>query len=464
MKRSLTLAISLSLGAAVLFGMPCARAQSTVKPFFMFSCSATTKVCPQGEDPSSLMQSADGNFYGTAEFGGSGNKAAGTVFKLTPAGKLSVIHTFVADSNGNFPTGANPTNLVEGNDGFLYGTTLNGGANAFGVVFRMSKTGVTHVLHSFCSLANCADGDQPFTLVLGSNGNFYGCTTNSFPPTLFRLTTSGTYTLLHTFNFSVDGSQCVGIISASDGNIYGSTAGGLSFPTILFGMTPAGQMSTLHNWRYPQFPFSSITQTSDGRIWGVLTGVHVGSGGPGMFGIDLSGNGYQEVLLPYPRPDSVRFITQASDGNFWGTVGNEIVSFTLGGESLQQIQITGTSGSAPISLLQASDGRLLGLTNNFGTTGSDPGEIFTIEPALGAPKPEFVTFSPASGKAGSQVMIRGTHFVGTTAVKFNGVSAAFHVLNTGTILTTVPTGATTGPITVVNKGGQANSTTHYTVE
>jgi hypothetical protein len=61
-------------------------------------------------------------------------------------------------------------------------------------------------------------------------------------------------------------------------------------------------------------------------------------------------------------------------------------------------------------------------------------------------------------------MIHGTHFVGTTAVKFNGISAKFQVLNTGNIKATVPAGATTGPISVTNKGGKTLSKTDYTVE
>jgi hypothetical protein len=61
-------------------------------------------------------------------------------------------------------------------------------------------------------------------------------------------------------------------------------------------------------------------------------------------------------------------------------------------------------------------------------------------------------------------MIHGTHFVGTTAVKFNGVSAQFHVLNTGNIRATVPAGATTGPLSVTNRGGETTSQGTYTVQ
>src|ERR1700746_1837472 len=132
---------------------PCAHAQSSsILTLFAFTCNSSTSACPQGKDPSSLIQSADGNFYGTTEFGGTGTQAAGTVFKLTPAGQLTTIHTFLGSANG-----ANPTSLVEGNDGSLYGTTNAGVANNQGVVFKVSRTGTFQLLHSFCSVANCAD-------------------------------------------------------------------------------------------------------------------------------------------------------------------------------------------------------------------------------------------------------------------------------------------------------------------
>jgi large repetitive protein len=74
-----------------------------------------------------------------------------------------------------------------------------------------------------------------------------------------------------------------------------------------------------------------------------------------------------------------------------------------------------------------------------------------------------VSFVPSTGLVGSQVMIHGAHFVGTTAVKFNGVSAKFQVLNTGNIKATVPAGATTGPIEVINQGGETTTSKTFTV-
>jgi len=374
MNRRLTslscLSILLILGLSY---SPCAHAQSsqsTIKQLFAFSCDSSTNACPQGKDASSLIQSADGNFYGTTEYGGS-TQANGTLFKLTPTGLLTTIYTFVGSADG-----AGPTSLVEGNDGFLYGTTNAGGANDQGVVFRLSKAGTIQLLHSFCSLANCADGNQPFNLVLGNDGNFYGCTMYSFPGTLFRVTPRGSYTLLHTFNSRVDGPQCIGMTVASDGNIYGDTLGGFGFPTVVFRLTAAGQVSVVHTLRYSQFPVSPVTQTSDGKLWGVLSHL-LDVGQAGMFKIGFSGAGYQEIALPNPSNlADVNVITQASDGNFWGTLGQSIVRFTLAGKSLEQIPFPETGDVSPALLMQASNGQLLGLTNASGFESTDPGGIF----------------------------------------------------------------------------------------
>jgi uncharacterized repeat protein (TIGR03803 family) len=453
--RNIAFMLSLSL-----LGVPAQASQSTIKPFFLFKCNSSTNVCPNGQQPTSLIQSADGNLYGTTGFGGNSSQAEGTVFKLSPRRQLTAIFTFLGDRNGG-----SPTSLLEGNDGNLYGTTNFGGANNAGVVFRLSKGGTIQVLHNFCSLAACADGNGPFNLVLGSDGNLYGATSVNFSPgTLFRVTRKGSYTLLHTFNAEVDGPQALGMTLASDGNIYGTTQGGSGFPTVLFQLTPAGQVNVLHAWRYPTFPVSPATQVSDGTLRGVLTEI-TGAAQPAMFSIQLSGSGYQEIPLFIPPSRSeVRYMTEASDGDFWGTQGFAIVSFTFGGTELQQLPFKGNNASVPMRLLQASSGTLVGFASAGTRDEQNPGEIFVIQPKLPAPKPAFVNFKPARGKVRAKVVIQGVHFVGANTVTFNGVKASFRALNTSDIVATVPGGATTGSISVTNAGGTTASTSSFVVE
>jgi len=184
-----------------------------------------------------------------------------------------------------------------------------------------------------------------------------------------------------------------------------------------------------------------------------------------MFKIELSGAGYQEIPLFYPfNGQVVRYMTQASDKNFWGVFGANILNFTQNGQLLQQIPVGSTSGSQPAMLMQASNGTIVGLTNSGGFDSGDAGQIFTMEPSLAPPKPFFVGFSPSSGRVGSKVMIHGVHFIGSTRVTFNGVSANFEVLNTGNIQAAVPADAGTGPIVVTNTAGSAASQQSFIVE
>src|SRR5215467_11679163 len=92
------------------------------------------------------------------------------------AGPAQSFNTLVSFSGTN---GATPLYgaLVQGADGLLYGTTLYGGANNHGTVFKLTTAGMLTTLYSFCALANCADGAEPYAgLVLATDGNFYGTT------------------------------------------------------------------------------------------------------------------------------------------------------------------------------------------------------------------------------------------------------------------------------------------------
>ncbi len=120
------------------------------------------------------MQGTDGNFYGTAY--GLGKFNGGTVFKITPAGALTTLYSFC--SLANCADGLSPyAGLVQASDGNFYGTTFQGGAYSHGTVFKITPGGTLTTLHSFCALTNCVDGIGPYAgLVQASDGNFYGTT------------------------------------------------------------------------------------------------------------------------------------------------------------------------------------------------------------------------------------------------------------------------------------------------
>lgn len=174
---------------------------------------------------SSLVLASDGNFYGVGYLAGA--NGYGGVFKLTPAGVETVLYSFTGPSDG-----ANPSStLVQGADGDLYGMTSSGGANGFGTAFKISTTGTFTLLHTFAGAPADAAYAYDNPLVLGSDGNFYGMTASggtSNNGTLFQMTPSGTITILHSFEGpTADGANPYsGLTIGSDGYIYGTTAAG----------------------------------------------------------------------------------------------------------------------------------------------------------------------------------------------------------------------------------------------
>ncbi len=128
---------------------------------------------PDGLEPTAeLIQGTDGNFYGTTRYGGSrpNPNAAGTVFRLTPAGVLTTLVNFDG-ANGNDPRAA----LLQGRDGNFYGTTSSGGSGYLGTVFKMTPAGVLTTIFNFPG--DGSKGAYPYAaLIQGTNGDFYGTT------------------------------------------------------------------------------------------------------------------------------------------------------------------------------------------------------------------------------------------------------------------------------------------------
>ena len=186
-----------------------------------------------------LMDSA-GNLYGTTAY--SGPYGEGTVFKLTPSGTETVLYSFMGASDGGQPQAG----VVMDSAGNLYGTTSTGGAHNAGTVYELSASGTESVLYSFCTIPDgaggCTDGDDPGPLTMDSAGNLYGMTESGGDTNgtsyvygygeVFKLTLSGTFTVLYRFTGGSDGGDIGNNMSTgrlvldSAGNIYGTTNGG----------------------------------------------------------------------------------------------------------------------------------------------------------------------------------------------------------------------------------------------
>jgi uncharacterized repeat protein (TIGR03803 family) len=237
-----------------------------------------------GGGVSGLMQGSDGNFYGTTEGGGvaAGSNGFGTVFRVTSTGVLTTLYTFTGGADGGWPVPV--AALVQGSDGNFYGTTqeVNGNTH-LGTVFRITPKGVLTTLHTFSGLT---DGTHAYgSLLQASDGNFYGTTKGGGlgdAGTVFRLAADGTFSTLHKFtgnqgNGLNEGSVPDGaLIQGKDGNFYGTTenGGATSRWGTAFRMTPAGDITTIYSFTYGvdgATPSAGLIQGSDGNFYGTTS-------------------------------------------------------------------------------------------------------------------------------------------------------------------------------------------------
>jgi uncharacterized repeat protein (TIGR03803 family) len=272
----------------------------------------------------SLIQASDGNFYGMAEIGGA--NGCGVVFKITPAGAETVLYSFAGGTtDGAYPFGS----LTQGSDGNLYGMTPSGGANGDGVVFKITLSGTETVLYSFTG--GTADGSLPYgSLIQASDGNFYGMTVSGGANgrgTVFKVTASGTETLLHSFaGATTDGAGPGGsLIQVSNGTFYGMTpSGGANGDGVVFKITPSGAETVLYSFAGGTTdgasPTGSLIQASDGNLYGVAQNGGASAKGA-IFAITPSGA--ETVLYSFAggatdgaNPEGN--LIQTSDGNFYG--------------------------------------------------------------------------------------------------------------------------------------------------
>src|ERR1700722_7029248 len=360
-----------------------------------------------------LTLGTDGNFYGTTSAGGSPN--LGVVFKITPAGAVTVLHTF-ARADGSSPYSP----PIQAADGNFYGTTIFGGASAYGTVYKMTPTGALTVLHSF----DLANGETPYgLLVQGNDGNFYGTAyagvgANRYGM-VYKVTGKGVFTILHAFDLTDGGDPLAGLVLGKDGNFYGTTfnGGSVGYGNV-FKITPAGALTVLH----------SFTPASDGGT-------------------------------PYGG------LVQATDGNFYG-VGylggtkddGTIFRITPGGTFSVRYNFDGTHGSLPmVTLLQHTTGTLYGETNTGGS--HNTGAFYSFKASL----PPYAALLPTSGKVGKSIGILGQGFNSATGVSFDGTAATFKISSDTFLTATVPAGAKTGIVTVTIPGGNLKSKINFRV-
>jgi len=466
----------LTIGIAVL--MPAVAGAQTYST--LFNCDSTV-----ASPYASLIQGSDGNYYGTASQG----RSYGTVFKMTPAGSVTILHAFT-NSDGASPYGA----LVLGSDGNFYGTTLQGGSHSDGTVFQLTTGGTLTALYNF---SGSADGASPYgKLVQATDGNFYGVTAqggSSGYGTVYKITSGGTLTTLHNFTAAKSDASTPrdGLIQATDGFFYGTTsAGGANGQGTAYKISSAGNFTLLHSFGSTEgyTPYAALVEGTDGNFYGTTY-----NGGTKSLGtvFSMTSSGKTTTLYSFSGTDGkypASSLIEGTDGNLYGTtyqggdaIYGTVFTITTGGYYTRLHSFTGSDGEYPAAaLIQAGAGLFLGTTSIGGN--SNKGVFFSISyTAAAPPAPSIraggvvpVYSSVNTVEAGEWVSIYGAALAGSTftwngdfptslgntSVTIDGKPAYLWYVSPGQINLQVPNDTTTGavPVVVTTPNGVATST------
>lgn len=284
-----------------------------------------------------MIQATDGNFYGYAYFNkveGGYLTNVGQIFRLTPAGAFTTLYTFCTLANcadGSIPL----VQLIQGSDGNLYGGTLQGGGHGYGVIFRLSLAGKLTVLHSFCSQSGCADGEAPSSgLIEASDGNFYGSSDfggTYAGGTVFQYQPSGKFTTLYEICNGTGTSDCPGALAGPYSRMAESTAGTIfqfANSGSVYSFATAGNDVAITGATCPSAeecsdqsvpaPVAYLFPATDGNLYAA------GDGGRYQQGVVF--NQFADPIYSFcaksgcPDGAAPGFVLQGNDGALYGTV------------------------------------------------------------------------------------------------------------------------------------------------
>ena len=316
--------------------------------------------------------------------------------------------------------------------GDFYGTTEGGcsGGSSIGqssaIIYRIDRNGNFTVLHVFSG----TDGDQRSAASMQATDEWiYGTTRRGgahAKGSIFRINREGHFETVYSFDGPHGKSANGWLVQANDGNFYGTAEeGGATGYGAVFKMTPSHQLTLIYSFKgttdgaYPR----NLVLASDGNLYGTSLRLNIKGGG---------------VLF------------RVTSGGQFAVLHN----FDSGQD---------TPGDVPVALMQHTNGLLYGDTANE-TRGMDAdgptySTFYSYNPGL----PAFITYLASYGRVGTQVDILGEHFTSDSKAFFNGVRAQIITVSPTYMTVVIPSGATTGWITVTTGIGTLKSDKKFVV-
>lgn len=353
--------------------------------------------------------------YGTASNSGP-TTTFSELFSVNAAGTVTT-HAYDGATQG----GAGY--LVQSPDDYLY--TFFGRSGYPPTFTRTDYQGNPTPLYTFLA----AEG-LPYVMFLGRGGDFYGLAlmNNTADAGIFRLTTTGSFSwVLPNFSTGKYGVYYgISLIQARNGGFYGTLPqGGGANAGSIYEVTPNGTMRTLYE--FPQLNVGipeALIEASDGMLYGMTCGQY-----------NTGFNGYSGIFRINPSTGHLQTL-----GSFKG----------------------GLIAACECQLMQGSDGKIYGTSQGGGTY--NLGTVFVMDEGLPPPKPHVSLFTPQAGATGQRVLLWGRNFLGTTAVSFNGTPAGFETASWQGVWAKVPSGATTGPISITTPNGSYTTTQSFAIQ